>query len=177
MLGRPIIIKKKSPLKISSGLFFDEEWLGFERQLFAHLSVLNLQSTLELEIRNSMSKMVQFKLQSGLIDILNFLNRSLRSSLRQFLKTYAESEITAITKNLKSENFFNLSKHEVNPILTQKLKLGRKFTPFLNVIVKKELEKFEKEVCNCMSRFAWGFSKPNQPNLYINLACLFVCIQ
>ena len=51
----------KSPLKISSGLFFDEEWLGFERQLFAHLSVLNLQSTLELEIRNSMSKMVQFK--------------------------------------------------------------------------------------------------------------------
>ena len=80
-----------SSLKISSGFSFDTDWLVFERQLFDHLSVLDLNSTFELEIRNSLNKMVRFKLQSGLVDILKFLNICLRSSLRHFLKSYTDS--------------------------------------------------------------------------------------
>ena len=88
------------------------------------------------------------------------LTDPLSSQLLFFLKSSAEQETSNITKNLNSENFFNLSKHRVNPQLSQKLTLGRKFTPYLKVIVGKELKNFDSEVYDCISRFIWGFSKP-----------------
>ena len=113
------LYKGKSTLKISSGSNFHSDWIIFEKLLSEHLSRLDLKSSLEQNIDLVSSKMIQFKLLSGLNYLLLTFNRSLRSQLLFFLKSSTENEISNITKNLNSENFFNLSKYRVNPELSQ----------------------------------------------------------
>ena len=96
------------PLKISSGTNFQTDWIIFENLPSKNLNNLDLESSLKKKIELIPSKMIQFKLLSGLNDILLTFNRSLRSKLLFFLKSSAEQETSNITKNLNSENFFNL---------------------------------------------------------------------
>ena len=62
-----------SPLKISSGANFHTDWFVFETLLFKNLTILDLESALKQRIKLIPSKMVQFKLFSGLIIFLRLL--------------------------------------------------------------------------------------------------------
>ena len=164
---------EKTSLKISSGADFQTDWVTFKSDLAKNLSLLNIEWTLTKEIDRLPSKMVQFKLFSGLNNLLGCLNQSLHLYLHQFLKNYADNEIDSITKNLQAENFFNLSKYVVNPALKTRLAAGRKLTPYLKINVRKELKNIDNEIFDIFSNLSWGIKKPfaskNVPNLFETL--------
>ena len=103
--------------------------------------------------------MIQFKLLTGVRDVVFTFSTSLHNSLKAFLDESADDEIRRITFNLQSDNFFNLSKHQVNPALKSTLELGRKYTPYLKINLKRELQKFDTETFSIVSTLVRGFYK------------------
>ena len=69
--------------------------------------------------------MIRYRLYLGLSDLVSSIKQSLETFLDHFLKLFADEEINSIFLNLKSKNFFNLSKNPVSPSLLKKLSLGR----------------------------------------------------
>ena len=87
------------------------------------------------------------------------IKQSLRKNLKFFLKNHATEEIASISKNLNSKSFFNLSKKDVPCSLMEKLSLGRKYTPYFNENLSKELNRFDSEIYDIISQFAFGYKK------------------
>ena len=53
--------------------------------------------------------------------------------LEKLLTNMAEYECLEIVKNLKKENFFNMSGKQIKKEVVEYLKLGKKFTPFCKI--------------------------------------------
>ena len=96
---------RKSLLKISSGNNFDRDWPIFENLLFEYLSKLDLKSSLEQDIGKSSSKMIQFKLLSGLNDLILTFNRAHRSKLLFFYSLMPRPRSLTLQKTLVQKTF------------------------------------------------------------------------
>ena len=101
--------------------------------------------------------MIRYRLYLGLSNLVSFFNQFLETFLEHFLRLYADEKIHSISLNLKSKNFFNLSKNPVSPSLLKKLSLGRKCTPYFIVDEEQELKKFDNEIFDILSVFAFGY--------------------
>ena len=147
----------KLTLKISSGNTFTESWLEFESLIHSNLSLLDFKTNISKAVLNSSSLMIQFKLNQGSEHLFSIITCYLKKNLEFFLKNHAKEEIAKISINLKSKNFFNLSKNGVPNSLMDHFSLGRKFTPYFNLSFSKELNRFDSEIHDIFTQFAFGY--------------------
>ena len=66
-----------------------------------------------------------------------------------------------------------MSEKQVNKEVTEYLKLGRKFTPFCKIRVRKELRKFEEEITQVINNlFKMEAKKINTKNIFVRIRLL-----
>ena len=94
------------PLKISSGTNFQTDWIIFENLLSKNLTNLDLKSSLKQKIELIPSKMIQFKLLSGLNDLLLSFNPSLEFSTTFLSKIFRRARNLQHYKKPKFRKLF-----------------------------------------------------------------------
>ena len=174
------LITGNNSIKISSGIDFEQDWVVFKTKIREKLRVLNLELSLSSLTRNGNENVIKNLVKEQEPKLLQNLYKRLKKRLEQLLTKVAENESIKIIGNLEKENFFNMSEKQVNKEVTEYLKLGRKFTPFCKIRVRKELRKFEEEITQGINNlFKMEAKKINTKNIYVYIygKILFICLK
>ena len=139
--------------KLSSGINFLidlENWMD----LITEKNVtLDFKTKLLEKLGNTDSKLIKYNLKNITDTLQQKIAVILFKDLEIHLGNFVKQEIKEIQESLKGECFFNLTNEKLSHDLTNKLDLGRKFTPYVNFNTKQELESFENEIGSLFKNF------------------------
>ena len=103
-------------------------------------------------------------------------NNTLKQKVHDMMNYMTKTELDLILENLKGENFFNLSESPIDVNVIKNLKLGKKFTPFCNFNIKKELRIFENKISIMLDRvFGKHYMEGTKIPLFIKMRKMKRC--
>ena len=161
---------------ISSGENFAKDWEKFKAEIIKRLGEINVNRSVQRIIQNGNIEMGKEFLHGNFSRIMIPTNNTLKQKVHDMMNYMAKTELDLILENLKGENFFNLSESPIDVNVIKNLKLGKKFTPFCNFNIKKELRIFENEISIMLDRvFGKHYTEGTKIPLFIKMRKMKRC--
>jgi len=145
------LVEGKEKIVVSSGVNFKLNWEIIKMKMTEKLNELNIEAQTKRLIENGRMDILKELLSTNLAKIIKPINITLTQKIKCMMGNLAKTELELVLKNLRGENFFNLSGQPIEKRVLEQ-KFGKKFTPFFKLNVKKELNKFDSELCQMLNR-------------------------
>ena len=131
------LINGNDSIKISSGVKFEQDWVVFKRNVRIQLQGLNLFSQISSFLRKMKESSVKQILRRNESKLVQKLNNWIMGKLEKLFSKMAEYKGLEIVKNLRKENFFNMSGKQITKEVVEYLKLGKNLLHSVKLIYNR----------------------------------------
>lgn len=125
------LVEGNEKIVVSSGVNFKLNWEIIKMKMTEKLNELNIEAQTKRLIENGRMDILKELLSTNLAKRIKPINITLTQKIKCMMGNLSKTELELVLKNLRGENFFNLSGQPIEKRV-QEQKFGKKFTPFLN---------------------------------------------